>query len=307
MLTYTEVYKTGWFIIKAMRSSQAAWFLELQEVFVRLDKYLAEMSYGTRNEVKKIIRSGSVTVNGLAIVKPEMKINELSDIVCIGGKEVSYSQYVYYMLNKPDGCVSATSDNQHKTVIDLLKDNLGNNIKKDVFPVGRLDIDTEGLLLITNDGMLAHMLLSPKKHVEKVYYIIAEGIIPDNAIKQLEEGIDIGGGILTLPSRVENVKICKCEELGEYEQKIITGRRVNKILPDSNINIYTSMELVLHEGRYHQVKRMVEAAGSRVLYLKRIRMGTLVLDRDLKPGECRELTYKEAESIKNCYNADFNS
>lgn len=303
MLTYTEVYKTGWFIIKAMRPLQAAWFLELQEVFVRLDKYLAEMSYGTRNEVKKIIRSGSVTVNGLAAVKPEMKINELSDIVCIGGEEVSYSQYVYYMLNKPDGCVSATNDNRHKTVIDLLKDNLGNNIKKDLFPVGRLDIDTEGLLLITNDGGLAHILLSPKKHVEKAYYLIAEGTIPDNAIKQLEEGIDIGDGTITLPARVENIKQYRLDGFGEYEQKIIADRHGNETLPDNSI--YTSMELVLHEGRYHQVKRMVEAAGSKVLYLKRVRMGTLKLDRDLKPGECRELTYKEIEGIKNCGNADF--
>ncbi len=271
--------------------------------FVRLDKYLAEMSYGTRNEVKKIIRSGSVTVNGLAAVKPEMKINELSDIVCIGGEEVSYSQYVYYMLNKPDGCVSATSDNRHKTVIDLLKDNLGNNVKKDVFPVGRLDIDTEGLLLITNDGGLAHILLSPKKHVEKAYYLIAEGTIPDNAIKQLEEGIDIGDGTITLPSRVENIKQYRLDGFGEYEQKIIADRHGNETLPDNSI--YTSMELVLHEGRYHQVKRMVEAAGSKVLYLKRVRMGTLKLDRDLKPGECRELTYKEIEGIKNCCNADF--
>lgn len=271
--------------------------------FVRLDKYLAEMSYGTRNEVKKIIRSGSVTVNGLAAVKPEMKINELSDIVCIGGKEVSYSQYVYYMLNKPDGCVSATSDNRHKTVIDLLKDNLGNNVKKDVFPVGRLDIDTEGLLLITNNGGLAHILLSPKKHVEKAYYLIAGGTIPDNAIKQLEEGIDIGDGTITLPARVENIKQRRMDGFGEYEQKIIAGRHGNETLPDNSI--YTSMELVLHEGRYHQVKRMVEAAGSKVLYLKRVRMGTLKLDRDLKPGECRELTYKEIEGIKNCGNADF--
>lgn len=272
---------------------------------MRLDKYLAEMSYGTRNEVKKIIRSGSVTINGLAAVKPEMKINELSDIVCIGGKEVSYSQYVYYMLNKPDGCVSATNDNRHKTVIDLLKDNLGNNIKKDVFPVGRLDIDTEGLLLITNDGGLAHILLSPKKHVEKAYYLIAEGTIPDNAIKQLEEGIDIGDGTITLPARVENIKQRRMDGFGEYEQKIIAGRHGNETLPDNSI--YTSMELVLHEGRYHQVKRMVEAAGSKVLYLKRVRMGTLKLDRDLKPGECRELTYKEIEGIKNCCNADFKS
>lgn len=278
---------------------------------MRLDKYLAEMSYGTRSEVKKIIRSGGVTVNGMAVVKPEIKVNELSDIVCIRGEEVSYSRYVYYMLNKPDGYVSATVDNGHKTVIDLLKDNLGNNIKKDVFPAGRLDIDTEGLLLITNDGKLAHMLLSPEKHVEKVYYLIAEGIIPDNAIKQLEEGIDIGDDTLTLPAHVENIKSCIWEELGEYEKNFIMDRYGESILTNygykTGSNIFTSMELVLHEGRYHQVKRMAEAVGSRVLYLKRVRIGTLKLDKDLLPGECRELTYKEIEDIKNCHNADFNS
>lgn len=263
---------------------------------MRLDKFLSEMLYGTRNEVKKTIRSGLVTVNGTAITKPELKIDELSDIICVGGEEVLYSKYVYYMMYKPAGYISATKDNSQKTVIDLLKKNMG-NIKNGVFPVGRLDIDTEGLLLLTNDGNLAHMLLSPVKHVEKAYYLIAEGIITEEAIKQLEEGIDIGDDTQTLPARIENIKACQFKELGEYEQGIIAKSHDARKISD---DIFTSMELVLHEGRYHQVKRMVKAAGSQVLYLKRIRMGTLLLDEKLAPGQCRKLTDEETRSIKNC-------
>ncbi len=264
--------------------------------FMRLDKFLSEMLYGTRSEVKKTIRSGLVTVNGTAITKPELKIDELSDIICVGGEEVLYSKYVYYMMYKPAGYISATKDNSQKTVIDLLKKNMG-NIKNGVFPVGRLDIDTEGLLLLTNDGNLAHMLLSPVKHVEKAYYLIADGIITEEAIKQLEEGIDIGDDTQTLPARIENIKACQFKELGEYEQGIIAKSHDARKISD---DIFTSMELVLHEGRYHQVKRMVKAAGSQVLYLKRIRMGTLLLDEKLAPGQCRKLTDEETRSIKNC-------
>ncbi|MFG6347733.1 MAG: rRNA pseudouridine synthase [Lachnospiraceae bacterium] len=268
------------------------------EVFVRLDKYLAEMSYGTRNEVKKIIRSGTVTINGVQAAKPETKVNELSDIVYIGDERVSYSQYVYYMLNKPAGCVSATKDNVHKTVIDLLKKNIGNNIRDDIFPAGRLDIDTEGLVLLTNDGALAHMLLSPRRHVEKAYYLVADGIITDNGIKQLTEGIDIGDETLTLPAKAENIKVCSIEELGKDIQDIIKSQYNEEPSQTHEGKVYTSMELVLHEGRYHQVKRMAEAAGSRVLYLKRIRMGTLWLDKALLPGECRELSAEEVQQLR---------
>lgn len=260
---------------------------------MRLDKYLAGMSYGTRNEVKKIIRSGSVTVNGIQALKPETKVNELSDIVYIGDERISYSQYVYYMLNKPAGCVSATKDNLHKTVIDLLEENTGNNIRDDIFPAGRLDIDTEGLVLLTNDGVLAHMLLSPRSHVDKAYYLIADGIITDDGIKQLKEGIDIGDDTLTLPAQAENVKLCKFLELSRDIQDIIKDKYNGNFTQMPADKVYTSMELVLHEGRYHQVKRMIEAVGSKVIYLKRIRMGTLWLDKTLLPGECRELSEEE--------------
>lgn len=266
---------------------------------MRLDKYLAEMSYGTRNEVKKIIRSGSVTINGVPAVKPETKVNELSDIVYIGDKRISYSQYVYYMLNKPAGCVSATKDNMHKTVIDLLKENIGNNTRDDIFPAGRLDIDTEGLVLLTNNGALAHMLLSPRRHIDKAYYIVAEGIITDEGIKQLTEGIDIGDSTLTLPAQAENIKLCNIGELSKDIQDIIKSKYNENSSQIPAGKVYTSMELVLHEGRYHQVKRMIEAAGSKVLYLKRIRMGTLWLDGTLLPGECRELSAEEARQLEN--------
>lgn len=273
---------------------------------MRLDKYLAEMSYGTRNEVKKIIRSGTVTINGVPALKPETKVNELSDIVYIGDEKVSYSQYVYYMLNKPSGCVSATKDNMHKTVIDLLKENTGNNTRDDIFPAGRLDIDTEGLVLLTNDGTLAHMLLSPRRHVDKAYYLVAEGIITDNGIKQLTEGIDIGDAALTLPAKAENIKFCSIEEFSKNIQDIIRSQYNEKPLQTQEDQVYTSMELVLHEGRYHQVKRMVEAAGSRVLYLKRIRIGTLWLDKALLPGECRELSAEEVRQLESfSINAEF--
>lgn len=265
---------------------------------MRLDKYLAEMSYGTRNEVKKIIRSGSVTINGVQVLKPETKVDELADIVYIGEERVSYSQYVYYMLNKPAGCVSATKDDMHRTVIDLLKENAGNNTRDGIFPAGRLDIDTEGLVLLTNNGRLAHMLLSPHRHVDKAYYLVADGVITEEGIRQITEGIDIGDGTLTLPARAENIKVCKFGELGEYVQKIIKDRNNAGIFLQSLDKVFTSMELVLHEGRYHQVKRMVEAAGSKVLYLKRIRMGTLLLDETLLPGECRELLPEEASGLE---------
>jgi len=266
---------------------------------MRLDKYLAEMSYGTRNEVKKIIRSGVVTINGVQALKPETRVDELSDIVYIRDERVSYSQFVYYMLNKPAGCVSATKDNIHKTVIDLLKDNMGNNTRDDIFPAGRLDIDAEGLVLLTNDGVLSHMLLSPRRHVDKAYYIVADGIITEDGIKKLAEGIDIGDAALTLPAQAENIKLCRFGELSGYVQGIIKNKNDENLLQITEDRVYTSMELVIHEGRYHQVKRMIEAAGSKVLYLKRIRMGTLLLDETLLPGECRELSAEEVHQLEN--------
>ena len=165
---------------------------------IRLDKFLSEMSGWTRSEVKKIVRTGSVTVDGNEVKKPETKIDEKLSIVSVDGRQIKYNKYEYYMLNKPKGFVSATTDREHKTVVDIIS----SSEKKDLFPVGRLDIDTEGLLLITNDGELAHRLLAPKNHVEKTYYVEVSGILDDVDVDAVEKGLDIGEEKNTIPAKI---------------------------------------------------------------------------------------------------------
>lgn len=227
---------------------------------MRLDKYLAEMGVGTRQEVKKQIRQGKAAVNGTVVKAADTKIDETSDEVTICGRNISYVSYEYYMLNKPAGVVSATEDRRDTTVIDLIKEKK----RKDLFPVGRLDKDTEGLLLITNDGDLAHRLLAPKKHVDKVYYAKIDGMVT--------EGIDIGAEEeeMTRPAKLDIMKSAEESEI----------------------------RLTIHEGKFHQVKRMFLAVGKEVTYLKRERMGTLCLDENLKPGEYRLLTEEEIENVR---------
>ena len=235
---------------------------------MRLDKYLAEMGVGTRQEVKKQIRQGKVTVNGTVVKAADTKIDETCDEVTIGGSNISYVSYEYYMLNKPGGVVSATEDRRDTTVIDLIKDKK----RKDLFPVGRLDKDTEGLLLITNDGDLAHRLLAPKKHVDKVYYAKIDGMVTEEDVKRFAEGIDIGAEEeeMTRPAKLDIMKSAEESEI----------------------------RLTIHEGKFHQVKRMFLAVGKEVTYLKRERMGTLCLDENLKPGEYRLLTEEEIENVR---------
>ena len=235
---------------------------------MRLDKYLAEMGVGTRQEVKKQIRQGKVTVNGTVVKAADTKIDEPCDEVTIGGRNISYVSYEYYMLNKPGGVVSATEDRRDTTVIDLIKDKK----RKDLFPVGRLDKDTEGLLLITNDGDLAHRLLAPKKHVDKVYYAKIDGMVTEEDVKRFAEGIDIGAEEeeMTRPAKLDIMKSAEESEI----------------------------RLTIHEGKFHQVKRMFLAVGKEVTYLKRERMGTLCLDENLKPGEYRLLTEEEIENVR---------
>lgn len=235
---------------------------------MRLDKYLAEMGVGTRQEVKKQIRQGKAAVNGTVVKAADTKIDETSDEVTISGRNISYVSYEYYMLNKPAGVVSATEDRRDTTVIDLIKEKK----RKDLFPVGRLDKDTEGLLLITNDGDLAHRLLTPKKHVDKVYYAKIDGMVTEEDVKRFAEGIDIGAEEeeMTRPAKLDIMKSAEESEI----------------------------RLTIHEGKFHQVKRMFLAVGKEVTYLKRERMGTLCLDENLKPGEYRLLTEEEIENVR---------
>ena len=237
-------------------------------LMIRLDKYLADMSIGTRQEVKKYIRQGRVKINEDIIKKPEYKIREDEDKITFDGAPVAYETFEYYMLNKPAGVISATEDKRDKTVLDLIKEKK----RKDLFPVGRLDKDTEGLLLITNDGALAHRLLSPKKHVDKCYYAKISGGVTEEDVRVFKERINIG-----------------TQEEPEWtmpaELKILEKGTVSRI------------RLTIWEGKFHQVKRMFLAVGKEVVYLKRERMGALVLDEELAPGEDRKLTDSELKSI----------
>lgn len=243
-------------------------------MIVRLDKFLADMGYGTRSQVKKEMAKGSVILNGRPIRRPETKIDTEKDTVRWKGEPAVYERYEYFMLNKPYGVVSATEDGREKTVLDLLRADHDGSLthrarRGDLFPVGRLDKDTEGLLLITNDGELAHRLLSPKKHVDKVYYARIQGKVDQDDIHLFARGVDIGDQKLTLPAEL-------------------------KVLRSGNIS---EVEVTLREGRYHQVKRMFRAAGKEVIYLKRLSMGSLVLDETLAPGEFRRLTEEEVEGL----------
>ena len=233
---------------------------------MRLDKFLTEMGFGTRSEVKKLLKTKQITINGEVVTKPEIKVEPETDQISYKGERVTYYEYEYYLFYKPAGCVTATEDRVHKTVMDYLTD----TVRSDLFPVGRLDIDTEGLLLITNDGALAHDLLSPAKHVEKTYYAIIDGMVTEEDVNYFKNGVDIGEEKLTKPGKLH----------------------ILKSKPESEI------ELTITEGRFHQVKRMFEAVGKKVLYLKRISMGPLQLTDDLKPGEYRPLTEEEITALK---------
>ena len=233
---------------------------------MRLDKFLCETGIGTRSEVKTCLKKGQVTVNGEIIKKPEVKIDENNDIICYLGQTLAYEAVQYFLLNKPAGCVTATRDNLSETVMSFLPENR----RDDLFPVGRLDKDTEGLLLITNDGQLAHELLSPKKHVDKTYFAVIDGEVKEEHKQLFLEGLDIGDDDPTMPAKLEILKSGETSEI----------------------------KLTIQEGRFHQVKRMFEAIGTKVTYLKRISMGPLSLG-NLQPGEVRVLTENELEQLKN--------
>ena len=234
---------------------------------IRLDKYLADMQIGTRTEVKQMIKKGQILVDGKKALKPEMKLDPDQAEVCVNGEKIGYVEYEYWMLHKPAGVVSATEDKRDQTVIDLLKESK----RKDLFPVGRLDKDTEGLLFITNDGELAHALLSPKKHVDKTYYARIDGVVTKEDMEAFSKGLDIGEKNLTMPARLE-----------------ILSTKENE----------SEIKVTIQEGKFHQVKRMFEAVGKRVVYLKRLSMGSLRLDENLAAGEARLLTKEEVEALR---------
>ena len=237
------------------------------ERMMRLDKFLCETGFGTRSQVKELLKKGQVTVNGVAAKKPEQKIDEHKDQITCQGKTASYEKYVYYMLHKPAGVVSATEDKREKTVLDLLK---SEDRRDGIFPVGRLDKDTEGFLLLTDDGDLAHRLLSPRKHVDKTYYAKIAGSVTEAHIERFREGLDIGDEKKTLPAMLE-ILASKTET--------------------------SELRITIHEGRFHQVKRMFEAVGCKVTYLKRLSMGAVALDETLAPGDYRPLNEKERELL----------
>ena len=234
---------------------------------MRLDQFLVKTDICSRSEAKKIIKKGRVCVNDEVATDSALHIDELSDVVKLDGEIITYERFRYFMLNKPAGCVSATKDGLSATVIELLE----GEDTRELFPVGRLDKDTEGLLLITNDGKLSHELLSPRHHVDKVYEAQVDGWLSEEEIEHFRAGLDIGDDKKTMPAEIEAVDI-------------------------NNNYVY---RVTIREGRFHQVKRMFEAVGKHVIFLKRISMGTLLLDEELEPGSYRRLTTEELALLKN--------
>ena len=235
----------------------------------RLDKVLANLGYGTRKELKKIVRNGIVEVNGVVAKDSGMQVDPEKDKIVVNGEEIYYRKFIYLMMNKPDGVISATYDNRDETVIDLLE------VEHQVFepfPVGRLDKDTVGLLLLTNDGELNHRLIAPKWKVDKVYFAKIDKKVTELDIKAFQKGITLDDGYVCKEAKLE---IQSASEEG------------------------SEVFVTIQEGKFHQVKRMFEAVGKKVVYLKRVEFGTLKLDEDLEEGEYRELTEEEIAILKS--------
>ena len=238
---------------------------------IRLDKFLCDMNFGTRSEVKKLIKSGVVLIDNEPIKNPDYKFDENLCLVNVKGKRVNYQKYGYILFHKPTGCVTAKSDNLHKTVMDYLPKEL----HKDYSPVGRLDLDTEGLLIITNDGDLNHHLISPGHRVKKTYLAYLDKEVPETAVAMFREGVDIGDKKKTLPAELVRLEPL----ITEYKERVFPA------------------ELTICEGRFHQVKRMFETIGCKVVYLKRLSEGPLSL-AGLERGEYRVLTEEEVKQLK---------
>ena len=236
---------------------------------MRLDKFLVACSVGSRTEVKNFLKAGRVMVNGKKEKSAKLQINEERDEIRFDGQVLEYEEFVYYMMNKPQGVISATEDSKHRTVLDLLDDIART---KEVFPVGRLDIDTHGLLLLTNDGQLAHALLSPKRHVDKTYLAQVKGIMTQEDVEKFAQGIPLKD-FTCQPAKLELVSLDR-----EKNQSLV--------------------RVTISEGKFHQVKRMVAYCGKEVVDLQRLTMGTLTLDENLKRGEWRRLTKEEVEGLR---------
>lgn len=235
---------------------------------MRLDKFLVACAVGSRTEVKNLLKAGRVTVNGKKEKSAKLQIDEVIDEIRFDGQKLDYEEFVYYMMNKPQGVISATEDPKHKTVLDLMDDYAR---AKEVFPVGRLDIDTHGLLLLTNDGKLAHALLSPKRHVDKTYLAQINGVMTDADVETFAQGIPLKD-FTCQPAKLELVSIDR-----EKEESLV--------------------RVTIAEGKFHQIKRMVAYCGKEVVDLQRLTMGTLTLDENLKRGEWRRLSKEELEGL----------
>lgn len=243
----------------------------------RIDKILGNLGYGSRSDLKKMAKQGRITLNGSAVKDSGVQCHPGLDVLEVDGERVVYREFVYIMLHKPPGVISATEDVREKTVLDLLP---GEFRVFSPFPVGRLDKDTEGLLLLTNDGQLAHDLLSPRKHVPKTYHADCVGLIGERETERFAAGVELDDGYVTLPARMEIL------ERGSY----------------GDGSPRTRIALTISEGKFHQVKRMLEAVGSKVTYLKRVSMGPLALDETLAKGAFRELSAEELESLRSYKN-----
>lgn len=277
----------------------------------RLDKLLAQEGLGTRSEVGKAIRRGRVCVNGALVKDPGLRVSE-EDQVLFDQKPVFQKSFVYYMLNKPAGVISATGDSREQTVLDLLREPLGGGaagpesaqeesqasfmepvLRRGLFPVGRLDKDTEGLLLITDDGQLAHRLLAPGRHVDKTYYAIVSGRISREDIRAFAEGIEVSdadGSFRAMPA------LLRTDPQADTASAALFQTQLRDIL-SGEITQYSQTLVTIREGKFHQIKRMFAARGKEVLYLKRLSMGPLVLDPSLAPGHYRPLTQKEVDLL----------
>ena len=235
---------------------------------MRIDKMLANLGFGTRKEVKKLLKTGAVKIDGEIVKDAKQHVDPESQAVTVHGETVEYKEFIYLMMNKPAGLLSATEDSSQETVVDILEEE---DQVFEPFPVGRLDKDTEGLLLLTNDGQLAHRLLSPKKHVPKTYFAVIDGEVTEEDIEAFRSGVTLDDGYETKPGELRILKS----------------------------GIRSDIELTITEGKFHQVKRMFQAVGKRVVYLKRISMANLELDETLELGEYRELTDEELDQLLN--------